>query len=145
MANASLITVAEFEELARTHLPYAVELGGRLEAIAPGRSTYRLPYSPKLLRPGGSIIGPALMGLADIAMYAAVLSLIGRVEMALTANLNINFLRRPGQRDVIAEGRVLKLGKRLAFGEVIAYSEGEDDPVTHATLTYSIPPDGYGN
>ena len=81
--------------------------------------------------------------LADYAMYVAVLSAIGRVELAVTTNLNINFLRKPGPGDILGDCRLLKLGKRLAYGEVLIYSEGlgSDDPVAHVTATYSIPPD----
>ncbi|MSP51631.1 MAG: PaaI family thioesterase [Alphaproteobacteria bacterium] len=138
-SKESKITIEEFEELARTQIPFASAMGGRLENVSAGRAVYRLPYTPHLLRPGGSIIGPALMGAADLAMFAAVLTLIGRVEMALTVNLNINFLRRPGKRDVLAEARILRLGRRLAFGEVTMCSEGEGEPVAHATVCYSIP------
>jgi uncharacterized protein (TIGR00369 family) len=81
------------------------------------------------------------MTLADLAMYMAVLAMIGPVALAVTTNLNINFLRKPGQADVIAEARLLKLGKRLAVGEVTMYSEGDPEPVAHATVTYSIPPE----
>ena len=101
-----------------------------------------MPYSYALLRPGGTIAGPALMALADTAMYAAVLSLIGKVELAVTTNLTCNFLRRPVPADVIADARILKLGKRLAFGDVTLYSEGDVDPIAHVTSTYSMPPEG---
>ena len=81
-----------------------------------------------------------MMGLTDFAMYVAILASIGPVPLAVTTNLNINFLRKPAQRDLIAEARLIKLGKRLAVGEVEIYSDGEDDMVAHATSTYSIPP-----
>jgi acyl-coenzyme A thioesterase PaaI-like protein len=81
-----------------------------------------------------------MMGLADYTMYAVVLSLIGRVELAVTTNLNCNFLRRPTPGDLIADGRIIKLGKRLAYGEVTICSDGDADPVAHVTATYSIPP-----
>jgi uncharacterized protein (TIGR00369 family) len=98
------------------------------------------------LRPGGTINGPALMSLADYGMYVAVLSRIGRVEMAVTTSLNCNFLRLPRPGAVIADCRLLKLGKRLAYGEVSMFSEGDEDsgPVAHVTATYSIPPERGG-
>jgi uncharacterized protein (TIGR00369 family) len=80
------------------------------------------------------------MALADFAMYVVVLAAIGPVPMAVTINLNINFLRKPAQRDLTAEARLLKLGKRLATGEVAVRSLGEEPPVAHVTATYSIPP-----
>lgn len=79
------------------------------------------------------------MTLADTAMYIAVLAMIGPVALAVTTNLNINFLRKPSQADVIAQARLLKLGKRLAVGDVTMYSDGDAEPVAHATVTYSIP------
>jgi uncharacterized protein (TIGR00369 family) len=80
-----------------------------------------------------------MMALADFAMYVAVLASIGPVPLAVTTNLNINFLRKPGNRDLIADCRLLKLGKRLAVGEVTIRSDGMDEPVAHVTSTYSIP------
>ncbi len=93
------------------------------------------------LRPGGTISGPTMMALADIALYVAVLAAIGPVPLAVTINLSINFLRRPGRCDLTAEARLLKLGSRLATGEVTLRCEGEKEAVAHATATYSIPPD----
>ena len=134
------ITVAEFERLSRERLPFAVELGYRIETIDAGRAVARAVYDKRFLRPGDTIAGPVMMGLADYVMYAAVLSLIGPVELAVTINLNINFLRRPRPGDIIAEARILKLGKRLAVGDVDVHSDGEQQLVAHVTATYSIPP-----
>jgi len=105
-----------------------------------GGCRVRRKFNAKSLRPGGTIAGPTMMGLTDFAMYVAVLASIGPVPLAVTTNLNINFLRKPAQRDLIAECRLIKLGKRLAVGEVQIYSEGEGEMVAHATTTYSIPP-----
>jgi uncharacterized protein (TIGR00369 family) len=80
-----------------------------------------------------------MMALADFTMYVAILASIGPVPLAVTTNLNINFLRRPAQRDLLAEAKLMKLGKRLAVGEVAISSEGHEDPVAHVTSTYSIP------
>src|SRR4051795_7173224 len=105
-----------------------------------GGSRVRRVFSDKSLRPGGTISGPTMMGLTDFAMYVAVLASVGPVPLAVTTNLNINFLRKPARRDLIAEARLIRLGKRLAVGEVQIYSDGEDEMVAHATTTYSIPP-----
>jgi uncharacterized protein (TIGR00369 family) len=91
------------------------------------------------IRPGGTISGPTMMALADFTMYVGLLGSIGPVALAVTTNLNINFLRKPGARDLIAECRLLKLGQRLAVGEVTVRSDGQDEPVAHVTSTYSIP------
>jgi uncharacterized protein (TIGR00369 family) len=100
----------------------------------------RRRFSARSLRPGGTISGPTMMALTDFAMYVAILASIGPVPLAVTTNLNINFLRKPAQRDLIAEAKLIKLGKRLAVGDVAIYSDGEDEMVAHATSTYSIPP-----
>ena len=140
--SAPRITAEAFQELASQGVPFVAQLGWRIERFAAGDIAVRLPYSDLLLRPGGTICGPALMALADITLYGLVLSMIGRVELAVTTNLNVHFLSRPAQRDVIAEGRILKLGRRLAVGEVIMRSDGDPQPICHATGTYAIPPDG---
>jgi len=134
------ITPDTFNRLSEAQLPLAFQLGFRAESIGHGAATVRMPFNDAILRPGGTISGPAMMGLADFAMYAALMGAIGQVELAVTTNLNINFLRRPGQSDVIGDCRVLKLGKRLAVLEATLFSEGEDEPIAHATGTYSIPP-----
>jgi acyl-coenzyme A thioesterase PaaI-like protein len=81
-----------------------------------------------------------MMALADFAMYVAVFSAVGRQPLAVTTNLNINFLRKPAQADLIADARLLKSGARLVVGEVTIRSAGGDDPVAHVTATYSVPP-----
>lgn len=101
----------------------------------------RIGVTDRHLRPGDTVSGPTLMAIADTAMYYLVLGMIGPVALALTTNLNINFLRAPKLGDIIAEAKMLKLGKRLAVGQVTIYSDGSDEPVAHATVTYSIPPD----
>jgi len=99
------------------------------------------PVGETELRPGGTVSGPVMMTLADVALYIAILARIGIVPLAVTTNLSINFLRRPrADRRVVARCRLMKLGRVLAVGEVYIYSEGEDEPVAHATGTYSIPP-----
>ena len=112
----------------------------RTEQMLAGEVMMRLPYRADSTRPGGTISGPHMMLLADACMFGVVLSLIGRVELAVTTNLNINFLRKPRESDLLAKGEIIKLGKRLAVLEVALYSEAEDKLVAHATGTYSIPP-----
>jgi uncharacterized protein (TIGR00369 family) len=135
------ITIAEFERLAADKLPLVTYFGIRAEVIEAGRVVMRLPSHDDHLRPGGTVSGPVMVALADVAVYALVLGLIGPVELAVTTSLTANFLRRPRAADLTAEARLLKLGKRLAVGDVMIYSDGEDDPVCHVTATYSIPPE----
>ena len=92
------------------------------------RARMRLHFDDKHLRPGGTISGPSMFSLADVALYVAVLAQVGRVRLAVTTNLNINFLRKPPPADLIGEARLLKLGKRLAVGEVAISSAGRERP-----------------
>ncbi len=136
----SQATIAQIQALTRDQLPFALAYGFRLEALGSGTATVRAPYSNEFVRPGGTISGPVMMGLADYGVYAAVLSCIGIVELTVTTNLNINFLHRPEPGDLLAYTRIIKLGKRLAVGEVEMFVEGKDELVAHVTATYSIPP-----
>jgi uncharacterized protein (TIGR00369 family) len=134
------MSIAEFNQLLATEMPFAVDVGLRLEAIENGGATMVLPYNGSMLRPGGTISGPSMMMLADAAMYAVVLSMIGPVALAVTTNFNINFLRKPAPGDISAEGKIIKLGKRLAVIQVTLFSVNDEEPIAHATGTYSIPP-----
>jgi uncharacterized protein (TIGR00369 family) len=141
---APLMNVAEVEAFLEREFPQ-ISLHGKLyaiEAVAPLACRMRLAYHDSQLRPGGTISGPAMMALADLALYVAVLASIGPVGLAVTTHLSINFLRKPEKRDLLAECRLLKLGRRLAVGEVALRSVGQDDLVAHVTGTYSIPPRG---
>ncbi len=138
---AAKMSVAELEAFLRVEFPQT--FGGddvTIESADGQTCLLRQRYSERMLRPGGTISGPTLMGLADCAMYVVLLSAIGPVGLAVTTNLNINFLRKgaPGQ-DVLAAAKLLKLGKRLAVGEVNLLSGTAPDPIAHVTATYSIP------
>ncbi|GAA0404533.1 PaaI family thioesterase [Cocleimonas flava] len=136
----SKITLDDFNSLLAEGLPWAAETGIILESVYDGFATMRLPYHDKSTRPGGTISGPHMMMLSDACMYAVVLSMIGEVQLAVTTNFNINFLRKPSESDLIAEGEIIKLGKRLAIMEVSIYSSSDNEIVAHSTGTYSIPP-----
>jgi len=93
------------------------------------------------LRPGGTVSGPVLMAVADVALYVAILGEIGIVPLTVTTNLNINFLRKPAANQaILAKARLIKVGRTLVVGEVSLYSEGQTEPVAHAVGTYSVPP-----
>jgi uncharacterized protein (TIGR00369 family) len=113
-----------------------------IEAVGPMCATVRLAYHPEHLRPGGTISGPSMFALCDLALYVAVLNEIGRVKLAVTTSVTINFLRRPAPADLLGKAKLMKLGKRLAIGEVALYSQGQAEMVAHATGTYSIPERG---
>ena len=97
--------------------------------------------SSEHLRPGATVSGPTMFLLADVTFYLATLSVIGPKSLTVTTNCSINFLRKPNEKNLISEARILKLGKTLSVGDVLIYSEDIDEPVAHASLTYSIPKD----
>ncbi|MDU8942004.1 PaaI family thioesterase [Ovoidimarina sediminis] len=112
-----------------------------VESLAPGRIVIRHRVAERHLRPGGTVSGPTIFALADVSIYLAILSRIGPVALAVTTNCAIDFMRKPAAgRDLLGEGRLLKLGRRLAVGDVLIRSEGSDDIVARASLTYAIPP-----
>ncbi len=112
-----------------------------VESVNEVQLCLRLMVSNHHLRPGGTISGPTIFGLADVAMYLAILGRIGPKALTVTTNCSIDFMRKPAAgRDLLAKARVLKLGRVLAVGDVLIYSEGVADPVARAGLTYSIPP-----
>ncbi len=120
-----------------------IHYGGRsyyVEEVGVMSARLRMTYHDRHVRPGGTLSGPSMMTLADLALYVAILAQIGPVALAVTTNLSFNFLRKPPQRDMIARCRLLKLGRTLAVGEVFIMSDASDDIVCHATGTYGIPP-----
>lgn len=134
MLNAEQITA-----IIRDGVPGAVDIDFQVESVEEDRVWCRLPYRPGHLRPGGTLSGPAMMSLADAAMYAAVIHRLGRIDMAVTQNLNINFLSRPEPGDLLACAQVMKLGRRSAVLEVRLYSVMDDEMVAHVTGTYALP------
>lgn len=135
------LSAGEVEHLLVGEFPQAFhdDSGLSIEAVWQGGCRVRQAYRERLLRPGGTLSGPAMMALADFAFYVALLASIGPQPLAVTTNLNINFLRRPEPLDLIAEVDILKLGKRLAVMEGRIFSDGVPEPVAHVTSTYSIP------
>jgi len=111
-----------------------------IEEVGSMRARLRLLYSERLLRAGDTISGPAMFALVDIGIYVAILGHLGPVAQAVTINFNINFMRRPPPRDLIGDCRLLRVGKRIVFGEAVLFSDGDPDPVAQATGSYSLPP-----
>lgn len=135
-----IITESQIADFLDTEFP---QLRGEfvLERLTPQGAVLRLRVSQKHLRPGGTVSGPAMFGLADMAFYLALLARIGPVALAVTTSAAIDFLRKPGAgADLLAEARLLKLGRTLAVGDVMICSEAQREPVAHASLTYAIPP-----
>ncbi len=136
----SALTAEQVQELIRTGVPMAEDIDLRIDRLDADCVLARVPFQAKLVRPGGTLSGPTIMSLADAAMYAVILGRLGRVEMAVTANLNINFLAKPKPVDLLAQARILRLSRRQAVCEVSLYSAGcEEDLVAHVTGTYALP------
>ena len=114
----------------------------KIESVDRKKAQIRMPVSKQDLRPGGTVSGPFMMTVADAAIYAAIFSELGLLALAVTTNLNINFLRKPkADADILASCTLLKVGKQLVVAEVTLYSDGNNQAIAHAVGTYSIPPD----
>lgn len=130
---------ASIERVINRGVPLSEDLGIKVESVSEEEACVRLPYATRLLRPGGSVSGPALMAVIDTAMYALLLKTQGHQEMALTSDIQLRFLRRAPAKDVIGRARFLKRGSRLLSFEVQLYGKGESEPCVHATGTYVLP------
>jgi uncharacterized protein (TIGR00369 family) len=116
--------------------------GGRnfvVESVEPGRARVRFSAAERHLRPGGTVSGPTLFALADLAAYVVILAHAGPVALAVTTSATINFLRKPEPGDLFGEARILKFGKRLVVVDVGMRAASQEDLVAHAVLTYSMP------
>ena len=111
-----------------------------IERVGNRSATMRHRVSANDLRPGGTVSGPVMMMLADVALYVAILGEIGIVPLTVTTSLNFNFMRKPSAHaDLLAVCTLMKVGRTLAIGEVALFSEGSEDMVAHAVGTYAIP------
>lgn len=139
--RAPALSADEIARLLHDEFPQAFfpGCGHTIVRVDYGDVRVRWTFDEANLRPGGTISGPTMMELADFAMYVAVFSAVGPQPLAVTTNLNINFLRKPARADLLADAKLMKIGKRLAVGEVTITSDGSDEPVAHVTATYSIP------
>jgi len=137
----AVMSVEELETFLAREFPQAFGPGRphHVEQVGLRTATVRLDADDSHLRPGGTVSGPAMMALADVAIYVALLGQIGPVALAVTTSLSINFLRKPAPGAMFADARLIKLGKRLAVGEVGLHGPGEDELVAHCVATYSIP------
>ncbi len=134
------MTQAELTAFLASEFPQMREMNFRIEHWDGATLRLAMPITAQNLRPGGTVSGPAMMTLADCAAYLLLLGLIGPVALAVTTNLNINFLRKPGLGDLSAAATMLKLGKTLAIIEIGLFSAGVEEPVAHSVMTYAIPP-----
>lgn len=133
------LTAKSIQEIIDRGVPLSSDLGIEVVSVADDSCEVRLPYATRLLRPGGSMSGPALMAVIDTAMYALILKAFGREEMALTSDMQLRFLRRAPATDIIGKAKFLKRGSRLATFEVLLYGKGETEACVHATGAYMLP------
>ncbi|MCC6947575.1 MAG: PaaI family thioesterase [Bradyrhizobiaceae bacterium] len=137
------MSTAEVSAFLSQVFPQVFGPGGahKVEAVGAGTARVRMTAGERHLRPGGTVSGPAMMELADAAIYVAILGAIGPKALAVTTNLSINFLKKPEPGDLIADCKVLKAGKRLVVAEAAIRAEGDEELVAHCVATYSIPPE----
>ena len=136
------MTVSEVEAFLDEAFPQSRAFGSELVSLSEGGAQVRLAATDAHLRPGGTISGPALFTLVDHTFYCLVLAMLGPVALAVTTHTSIDFVRRAPPGSLIAEARMIKLGRRLAVGTVTVRGEGSSDVVALASLTYSLPPSG---
>jgi uncharacterized protein (TIGR00369 family) len=138
------LSAAEVTALVDASFPQ-IHAGGRvifIETVGERRARVRLKFAERIVRPGGTISGPAMFTLADFSIYVALIATLGATALpAVTTNLNISFLKRPEPRDLVAEAHIIRLGRRLAYAEVTIRSDGAEEVVAHATGSYAIPAD----
>lgn len=134
-----ILSAERVEAIIHDGLPEASESGIRVSEVGASFAVIRLPYSPRMLRPGERVSGPTLFAAIDTAMYAAVLAHIGEQRMAVTSDMTLHFLRGCAPRDIEARADIVKLGRRLAVMSVVVGAEG-DEPAVHATGSYALPP-----
>ena len=135
------MSIAELEAFRAKHFSQSDSLHLKIERLDDMTLRARMPIKDQHLRPGGTVSGPTLMFFCDAGFYLLVLSQIGPVPMAVTTNLNISFMRKPAPVDIIGEFRILKLGQKLAVGDALLHSDGDQEAIAHCQLTYAIPSD----
>ena len=142
MVNAPVVAADELTRLLSAEFPqvWSHMSGLSIEEVWSGGCRLRQAFREHNLRPGATISGAAIMALGDYAVYVALLATIGWEPLAVTTSLNVNFLRKPGRADLLAECDLIKTGKRLVVGEVTIREAGEGEPIAHLTSTYSVPP-----
>jgi uncharacterized protein (TIGR00369 family) len=131
-------SVAAIQAIMQEGVPLAAAWGIEVLAAEAGVALVRLPWRPELLRPGNTVSGPALMGLADVAMWAALLSVTEGRDESVTSTMTVNFLRPAGAVPVLAEARLVKRGRRMVFGEITLRAEDSDDIAAHVTTTWAV-------
>jgi uncharacterized protein (TIGR00369 family) len=141
LAIGEAIDAAEFTQRMHQLVPLTGEIGViTTEMRTDGSARVILPFTPSFARPGGSISGPALMAMADVAMFAGINGKLGWTPMAMTSNQNTTFLKPPKLEGLVAEATPLRFGRRLVVYTVGIFNETAPDVfVAHVTGSYALP------
>lgn len=136
------MTVEQLRDYLAKEFPQAYAPGkpNKIISVGPGTAVVHFAAGERHLRPGGTVSGPTLMGIADGAIYVAILAAIGPVALAVTTSFTCNFLSKPAPGDLACEVKILKFGKRLVVAEASIRGVNETEPCAHVVATYSIPP-----
>lgn len=139
---AATVSIAEVKEFFENELPFFSELGFEIESMSPEVGVVRFVYDDKWTRPYKIINGGTLMALADVAAYLAIFGRLGIIPLAVTNELKMNFLRPAIGGDVLARAQLLKVGRRVVYGAVDVFMDGEPERlVAHATCSWMLPDD----
>ena len=139
---AATASLAEVKGFFKAELPFFSEFGFEIESMTPEAGLVRFVYDEKWTRPYGIINGGTLMTLADVSTYLAIFGRLGIVPLAVTNELKMNFLRPAIGGDVLARAELIKLGRRVVYGSVDVFMDGEPDRlVAHATSSWVLPDD----
>ncbi len=130
--------IARLQAVIHKGVPLAAAWGIELLEARCGTARLRLPHRAELLRPGNTVSGPALMGLADVAMWAALLSTTRGQDNSVTSSMNVNFLSAAGPGPLIAQARIVKAGRRMLYGDILIFSEGSEKPAVHVTTHWVV-------
>ena len=141
-SRAAVLSAARIDDLIETHFPHVhgAQKSFFIEDVTATSACVRMRNEDRHVRPGGTISGPAMFTLADIAIWVAIMGAMGEAGVdAVTTHFNLHFLKRPGRLDVLARVHLLRVGKRSAVAECQLFSEGSDDMVAHGVAGYAIP------
>ncbi|MFD9725306.1 PaaI family thioesterase [Streptomyces sp. NPDC059072] len=118
--------------------PWVLALGLTVQETGERHAVLRLPWSDELARDGGGLCGQAMMAAADTATVIAISAARGAYGPMTTVQQSTSFQRPVVGADVIIRVRVTKLGKRMAFADIILTPDGSDEPAATASTVYAL-------
>jgi len=142
MNNDSIFAKSQAEALlGQVFAPWVLDLGLSVESVSAEEVVLRMPFSERLCREGGTVCGQALMALADTSMVFAVAAASGRYRPMTTVDMTTHMMKPVSNSDVLARTRILRLGRSMAFGQVLIFPESKNEPVASASLAYALLPE----